>query len=325
MAVISISISESEEQLVAGIPRSISISTNIASTIFYTLDGSDPDVESNIYLSPIILDPSNLSITLKVFATNGVDSSPIIIETYSSNVSEHQRKRSAKTSQTSTSKVKYPFGDGNVGDDTQYSGTSGITISTPNNGSYIDGYGHDGEANSFSDKPFNTENYSIRYSEDWNSNPLDGGIGTLPATVKIIVEDSPENESKIYSNTFDPKAMVMFQDADNETLDDMPLINKGVFSMPNTDHEDYGAQLYSTALEGRSAPTAHFVKSHYNPKTNKITYYYRDSRTNKWIISTQPFNNNGPFNGSLANVILPGRPGSKFVYEWVPHMKRRLI
>ncbi len=55
MATISIIIEESEAEVVSGIPKTVSITTNVPATIFYTLDGSDPNLFSTIYMSPIFL------------------------------------------------------------------------------------------------------------------------------------------------------------------------------------------------------------------------------------------------------------------------------
>ena len=71
MAIISLSIIESVEYVVAGIPRSVAITANMPCNIFYTLDGSTPDNFSDIYVSPIQLSASKTSITLKLFASDG--------------------------------------------------------------------------------------------------------------------------------------------------------------------------------------------------------------------------------------------------------------
>jgi hypothetical protein len=55
--IITITITESSVQLVSGIPKSVTITTNFPSTIFYTLDGSTPSVNSLIYVGERILQP----------------------------------------------------------------------------------------------------------------------------------------------------------------------------------------------------------------------------------------------------------------------------
>src|ERR1700679_2344372 len=82
MTVISISIINSEEEILAGVPRSVTLSTNVPALIFYTLDGSIPTLFSDQYTGPIIFPTDELTIILNVLATNGTDSSPIVTEIY---------------------------------------------------------------------------------------------------------------------------------------------------------------------------------------------------------------------------------------------------
>src|ERR1035437_7026687 len=91
MAVINITLTESEEQIVSGIPRAISISTNIPSTIFYTLDGSVPTLFSDMYIVPITMPTASLSVILNILATNGIDTAPILTETYVTNILNNAR------------------------------------------------------------------------------------------------------------------------------------------------------------------------------------------------------------------------------------------
>ena len=86
MSVINVTITVSTDQVVSGIPKTVSISTNVPATIFYTLDGTTPTLFSSIYTSPIFLPYTPLSVILNVMATNGTDSSPVITETYQTDI-----------------------------------------------------------------------------------------------------------------------------------------------------------------------------------------------------------------------------------------------
>src|SRR5690606_24835193 len=124
MAVISLTITDSQEQIVSGIPRYISLSANIHSTIFYTLDGSDPTTMSDIYLEPIITESSSQLLTLKAFATNGIDSSPIIVEVYYSDNSNQKKPHALVTNQQSVS-GDYPFGNNSASQSANYGSSAG--------------------------------------------------------------------------------------------------------------------------------------------------------------------------------------------------------
>jgi hypothetical protein len=56
-----------------------------------------------------------------------------------------------------------------------------------------------------------------------------------------------------------------------------------------------------------------------------LTHYYRDNWTNKWIISSAPFQPSGSFDGNLAGIALSKQPGSGFVFEWIPFARRVLF
>ena len=49
MVVVTLSFVGSEEQIVDGIPRYMTIESNIPATIYFTLDGSSPTTSSPIY------------------------------------------------------------------------------------------------------------------------------------------------------------------------------------------------------------------------------------------------------------------------------------
>ena len=53
MAVITITINESSDQILAGIPKYITLTTNIPATIFYTLDGTTPTTLSDMAVGQI--------------------------------------------------------------------------------------------------------------------------------------------------------------------------------------------------------------------------------------------------------------------------------
>jgi hypothetical protein len=324
MAVISITITTSEEQVVAGIPRSISLSTNITSTIFYTLNGEDPTLLSDIYITPILIPNSTQSITLKVLATNGSDYSPIITETYLTNMLNNVRLSHSTTNQPVGSQAEslYPFGT----DESQPVGTfvnpAGITVDNPALATYPNAFDADGYPAAFSNAPYTTENYSIVYSTKNAQGEQGPGIGTLPGKVSVEVPPSPPEESEQFSKMFDPRALVIFQDFSTEDPNDPPYINRQFFTLDNPERSRDGNSFYTTAIDAPAA-TGSFLRSHYNPRDNTITYYYMDTSTNRWIISKAPYQPTGTWDGNMAGIVSGGKSnGSRFVFEWIPFQRR---
>lgn len=328
MAVISITITESEEQTIAGIPKTVAISSNIPATIFYTLDGSTPTLYSTIYTGPIFLPIDKLSVTLGVFASNGVDSSPVVTELYITNMLNNTRlPRSATNAQPGDNIPNlYPFGDAPRQPNGQYlsPADAGVTVDNPDLPSTSTGFDGAGNPNAFTNEPYNVENYQIIYSTRDAEGRTGNGIGNLPAKVTVPVEPAIPETTQQFSNMFDPRAFVIFQDFDSENPNDPPQINRQFFTLENPEKSRDGNSFFTSGLD---APPINgtFLRSHYNPRDNTISYYYLDTWSNRWIISKQQFKPSGNFDGNLAKIALSKQPGAGFVFEWIPFARRVLF
>ncbi len=329
MAVITISIEESSEQIVAGFPKTITITTNVPATIFFTLDGSVPTVFSTIYTGPIFLPSDKLTVVLNTFASNGTDSSPIITETYITDmVSSNARLPHSGTDAAAGSVIPdlYPFGT----NADQPSGRflnpadAGITINNPAKSEISSGFDGSGAPNAFTNDPFDLEHYSVQYSTTDAEGNTGIGIGTLPATVKIQLETPIPEQSEQFSNLFDPRAFVIFQDFSKEDPNDPPQINRASFTLENGERARDGNYYFNSGLD--APPTSGtFVRSAFNPRNNTMTYYYIDTWTNRWVISTQPFVPDPNVGSNLSGVVGGRGPGSNRVFEWIPFQRRVLF
>lgn len=329
MSVISISITESTQQIISGVPKNVSLSTNIPSTIFYTLDGTDPNLTSSVYIGPISLPTNNSSVVLKIFATNGVDSSAIISKTYAPSTLGSRKPHDTVIGLTPGIGTPdlFPYGDNAPINPIRYGKSGGITVDAPDVPNISDGY--DGTATGTSasgtDKPLSS--YEFIYSTANSRGETGHGIGTLPGNATLRVpETTPQPESSNASSRFfNPRAMVIFQDSRNAPYDDVPQLNRGYFSLQNLERSRNGALLMNTAFDSSSV-TGTFLRQHFNPKDNTITYYYRDSDSGRWIISIEPFAPKNDNIGALYRIIFSAKnDGSRYVYKWVPFMSRRLI
>lgn len=328
MAVISVSITESEEEIVSGIPKTISITTNVPSTIFYTLDGTEPNLFSNIYTSPFNLPIDNLSVTLKALATNGTDYSLVVTEIYTTNILENARLPHSSTDAEAESALPglYPFGTNPIQPDTTYlnPGDAGITVLNPDLPSTPTAFDGDGYEAAFTNEPYNNENYSIVYSTRNSKGESKPGVGTLPGSVTVLDEPAIPEYTSQFTSTFDPRAFVIFQDFEKENPEDPPHINRQFFTLENPNTARDGNHYYTTGLD---APPVNgtFLRAHYNPRDNTITYYYLDTWTNKWIISKTPYQPTGTFNGNLSGVAVSKQKGAGFVFQWQPFARRVLF
>ena len=67
-------VTASKNQLISGIPEYVDIESSRTALYFYTLDGTDPDLDSLIAVDRIYLPTSGNSVTLKVIAYDEYDS-----------------------------------------------------------------------------------------------------------------------------------------------------------------------------------------------------------------------------------------------------------
>ena len=137
MSVISISVEGSETEIVAGIPRSITITTNIPALIFYTLDGSVPTLFSSQYTGAIFLPTNKLTLIVNIMATNGTITSPILTEIYQTNMVDGNLRFGGRNATNAPSGYNlqelYPFGNNEPQPEQLFGNPAdvGITIKIP--------------------------------------------------------------------------------------------------------------------------------------------------------------------------------------------------
>ena len=327
MAIISVTIEESLEQIMEGIPKYLTITTNIAAVIFYTLDGSVPTLFSEIYTGPIFLPTDKLSVTFNVFANNGIDSSSIITELYQTNMMENARLAHSGTSAQAGENLPglYPFGTNPLQPTVTFTNPAdaGITVLNPELPSTSTGFDGSGNETGFTNEPYNIENYQINYSTRDAIGQTGAGIGTLPATTTILAPVPEPEQTDQFSATFNPKAFVIFQDFSKYNPDDPAQINRQFFTLEDNEKARDGNAYYNSGLDAPPV-SGSFLRSHYNPKDNTMNYYYLDTWTNKWIISKQQFINKNS-GGNMAGVSANRGPGSQYVYQWQPFARRVLF
>lgn len=344
MAVISVTITQSAEQVVAGIPKTVSITTNIPATIFYTLDGTDPTLFSNMYTGPIFIPFDQLLITLKVLATNGVDSSPIVVDQYITNIVDgNARLPHSGTTAEAGSIVPnaYPFGTPPFQPEQGYTNPANAgpydgAVYDPSLPAIPTGFDGKGNPTGFTNQPYNSSNYQITYTDRDASGNQNSNIGNMPGktTLPYPSDVQPDNgqlsgqgpeQTQQFTNLFDPRAMVIFQDFSKEDPNDPPQINRQFFTLENPERARDGTFYFNTGLDAAAPISGSFIRAHYNPRTNTITHYYRDSWSNKWIISTAPYQPTGTFDGNMAASAMGTKSGAGVVFEWLPFTRRVLF
>lgn len=325
MAVISITVVESSEQVVSGIPRFITITTNISSVIFYTLNGSTPDINSTMYVGPIQMPTDKITIALSIFATNGTDSSPVITHTYDTNI----LNQGARTSHSGTNALPnstqglqdpYPFGSPPIMPGQVFLGAAeaGFTTDNPLLPSTPTGFDAYGNPAGFTNEPLigiPTKTQPLVYSPGDAENQTGPGIGTLPrSTIQQPVP--PPEQANLSDKLFDPRALVIFQDFTKPNDPSLPVtINRQFYEESNQSTDKQGAQYFNSV--DTQTPRGAFLRQHYNPTDQTLTYYYFNSQNNRWIISKTAYTP-APKAGNYYNLVFGRDKGAGFVFQWVP-------
>lgn len=322
---ISITILESELQVISGIPDWINIVTNVPVNIFYTLDGTDPTTGSKLFVAPIKL-PTNIgNVEFKYFASNGVEETPIFSKVYGTTYADGRRSHD-RVINADIGYGNYPFGSGVTGPSGTYENAGGININDPNGEQIPDGY--DGTAtgtpSNYTNKP--VYSYDLIFSQTDFLGQMGNGIGTVPAAVTIIQQrnNTPSLRSNAESPFFDPKAMVIYQDSRNDPYDsDVPKVNRPHFNLENDNLVRDGALKQVSVAQ---PPMGGALIQRYNPTDNTIQFSYWDSRTNRWIFSKVVYEPKNKDIGNYSQTLQSSSVnGSRYVFKWLPFRYRRLI
>lgn len=318
---ITITIVESTDKIVAGIPRYVTISTDIPSTVFYTLDGSIPDLYSDIYISDLYLPEGQTTVTLKLFATNGVNSSDIIVNEYSSDFGEIKLPRQ-EVIQNVNSCDTGPF-------TSNKSDSFSLFLGNTDAGVVVDKYGvenvnkrYDGEGNLIGGTDVAPTYSQVIYTTTNKIGETGRGIGNFPATVTIQKFPPPKESSNKNEALFDPRALVIYQNADDQQ--GPQHINRLFFNLDNTGADRDGNAFFTSGMESQVG-TGSFVSKHYNPVTKRMNVYYRDSITNRWIINSYDASKIVFGATELYNIAKPRNHGIGMVFQWIPFKGSRLI
>jgi Chitobiase/beta-hexosaminidase C-terminal domain len=327
MAVISISVTESGNEIIAGIPFNVSLQTNIPATIFYTLDGTTPTTLSLIYMAPIQIPQGATTVVLSYFATNGTDSSSVIIQTYQTDVLGQNARTpySGTNAPPGSSQATFdpaPFGTPPIAPNQKFlgAGAAGLTVYNealpPGDPT---GYNADGYPTGFTnnqEKALPTKQFPFLFVTSDNEGMQGYGIGNLPPHTVVHPKPPPE-QSEYGSQFFDPRAFVIVQDLTKPQDPNIPpLINSPNFTLENVNRTREGNQYFNVG-EQTPPTTGTFVSRQFNASNNTMTYYYFDSQQLRWLISTMPYTP-APDQFNYGRVHIGGfaGAGSRNVYAW---------
>lgn len=295
MSFVSLTFTPSENEIVAGVPVSISITSDVPATIFYTTDSTTPTQDSLVYVEAVEVPTGLSSFTLAAFGVDGDGYvGDTLTQTFAADTTELDRARLID-------------GEGVIVD--RFEDTANTTT----------GYGADGVAGSFTDLTdqfiFDNEIHSDR-----------GAPGDKPGTQIEVVIPSPEDTPNLYDDqfqefsstkyaaTFNPYAKTITIDT-RETNEVNPVL-RPFGSLENVYRENGGARIYSASSDACYI-SGGFVRRMYDRAAGTMTSYYFDHNEARWIKNTQQLPANIQATAGVYSAV-----DNRFVFYWIPRGKQ---
>lgn len=290
MAVVTLTYVGSEQEIVSGIPQTMTIETNVPATIHFTLDGSTPTTSSPIYIDTFEMPDGLNSVTLSAFGIDG-DSvvGPILTQVFAPDVTRITISRSV--------------------------GSEGIVLARADTGDNTpDGFDADGAPARFMDVDLETLDIA---------RPDRGYMGLEEGTrIEVGVPDPSETASRLdddfvpYSTPeiaelFEPSARVIVIDTrlDNDLL---PMLRP--FGSLHDPYKEFGGKRIRETADDATYVSGGFVRRFYDTRNNVMVSTYFDHNENRWIKNIQELPKNIT---TTSNLGIQHNAGMPLVFEWI--------
>ena len=280
-----LTVTDSETQLVFGIPQYVTVSANQAANIYYTFDGSTPSSDSFLAEEKIFLPSDQPSFVFKCVAIYNSEESAVFSKEYTADNASVRNTRKGNEAGIIANEigktVKYSFGYDYLGAE-----SGSITLNR----------------DSVDFVTSETSAYGDKIDGDSSKDFINFAKKNLRADKDLI--STPNNNVN-----FNPRAKVI--NIDGRTQEKMAEQSVMLINRPY-DSFTYEASYYTeNETKYRSLITGNLVRYIYDNATGETTFYYYDSLDSRWIISKQKTSPKG-FN--FGNYTL-GR--AKHVYKWI--------
>ena len=280
---ITIAIKESDTELLDGFPEYISFETDVPATVYYTLDGTDPTVESLIAIGNVYLPTLTGTLEVRAIAIVGDDQSDILRAVYEN--------------------TSLDLGGPRV------IGSEGIVVMRYDDVP-VDSLGVSSDGSDAQEISVELGELDIKASRTNSGGEMISEGKTSREFINFSKKSKTEKESpssNVGSPMFDPSANFIIIDGTTAEARDNQVVK-----IVNRPYSTFGpvTNFYTERL-GQKEPivTGNYVRSFYNPKTRKYVSYYWESLESRWIRSEQTVEKKGLRVGSGAE--------KRFVYRWV--------
>jgi len=287
---IVISLTPSDKEIISGIPQTVEISTNIPSTIYYTLDGTLPTPLTSVYTEPIYLPTMSGMVTISAvayyFDGYSVVPSAVLTHMYATDVTDLNRTR-------------YVFFEGIV-----YSYPGGADIPLY--------YDYDGNPIFYIDTPLSDlEIIEPSTNRDGQEIGTDTEVVRLPYqyTGSIIDDAPPPFSSANNQEEFRSDARHILVDgrASAAARPSIDIINGPLMSLRDSRNSWGGVDYINLGKSNYFSGSA--TRYNFDRDKNVIVFSYFDSNSCRWVKSIQDL---PPAPSDLPRP----RYSSPHVYKW---------
>ena len=297
---IVITFTSNPTEWISGIPIRVAITTSIASTIYYTLDGTLPTPFSSVYTGTVLMPTDGTEVTLSAIAyyldeLGNLVPSAVLSESY-------------YTDQTQLDRHRLMFFEGVV---YIFPGGEGIPF-------YYDG---DGDLATSIDIPAADLDF-VESTRDVNGLAIDTAtqISILPPdqTAQLFDNTPPAFSSPNDRASFNPEARLIFIDGRTGAAEQqIRLVNGPHMSLRNSQGNYGGIDFYNTSGSNYISGTS--VRPIINREKGIMIFQYFDSNTSKWIKSVQSIE------AAPVQEPMPVTGGPGVVLPWIQLGRRQSV
>lgn len=289
MAVVTLTFLGSDIEIASGIPKFMTISSNIPATIYFTLDGATPTINSPIYIDTFEMPDNTNTILVSAFGIDGVgDPGSILTQSFSPDVTSITVSR--------------------------YTGQEGVAVDR-----YDDEtdnvIGHDADGNPIAYTDYDdgfiglrilrsdTGLYGMSEGTQIDVNVPDPSLTTTTSDDGFVPFSTPE-----IGELFNPEARVIF--IDNRKDNDINIVLKPYGSLHNI-YKEFGGKRLRESADDATYISGGQVRRFYDARNKVMVSYYFDHNESRWVRNIQDLPDN------VGTTVYADNSQHPLIFPWV--------
>lgn len=291
MPIVTLTFTGSDEEISDGIPRTMTIESNVPATIYFTLDGSTPTIDSPIYVDTFEMPDGETSVILSAFGVDAENvAGPILVQTYAADVS---RMSVSRMTGIEGFIIARDFAEPDYPDDV---------------------YDADGYIARYLDIPPDRLDYTPSdrgFEGIAEGTRIEVGFPDPDLTPSLIDDDMVPVTTPEVGELFHPNAKVTY--IDNRIENDILLILRPFGSLHNP-YREFGGKRVREVADDATYVSGGFVRRFYDTKNNIMVSYYFDHNECRYVRNIQDLPDDIKNTNNIGIQPSAGRP---LVFQWI--------